>query len=122
MPFDGRTQDHEPEIFSVEGLAAWLRTQDPATEYIFCSSRHCLAARYLVERLRVERSKVARTVSDLGKSYEAVFGGAVGYSRIAVAFPRTYGAALERCEAELRRKRVSDACFEAAFLASKVRT
>ena len=36
--------------FSVEGLVAWLETQDPTTEYGYQSSNDCLLCRYLRAR------------------------------------------------------------------------
>lgn len=88
----------KPHPMSVAGLAAWLETQNPTTEYWFCDIHNCLLMQYF---------------KSLG--YKRPFGGADGHfyytrflwplwyksypremDQIAVGEPRTFGAALER--------------------------
>lgn len=40
------TVEQKPEVFSLEGLEAWLKRQDPATTYDYTDSRNCLLCRY----------------------------------------------------------------------------
>jgi hypothetical protein len=48
MPFDGRVKDYEtkPDVFSLEGLIAWLETQNPETKYEYTSPTDCVLCRY----------------------------------------------------------------------------
>lgn len=51
MPFDGKTfapapAETKPDVFSLDGLIAWLEKQPPETEYNFKDTRDCLLCRY----------------------------------------------------------------------------
>jgi hypothetical protein len=37
-------------VFSREGLTAWLETQDPETEYDYTNAQDCLIQRYMKDR------------------------------------------------------------------------
>jgi len=87
MPFDGRVKDYETkaDVFSLEGLIAWLETQNPETEYDYTDISDCLLTRWM-------RASGQR---DFG------FSGSPDHTanRFTVAagnFPHTYGAALRR--------------------------
>jgi len=48
MPFDSKNfAETKPDVFSLEGLIAWLWAQDQATEYSYYSNCNCLVAQYL---------------------------------------------------------------------------
>lgn len=40
----------QPDVYSVAGLAAWLRTQDPSTRYVYTDPFDCLLCRYFTAR------------------------------------------------------------------------
>lgn len=102
---------HNPDLIqqllTVENLARWLETQDPETEYDFCDVGDCLLCRFgqavglsdvkaggghiaFADRIGRRRVNVSgMTLSEPGR-------------HIAVAFPWTYGAALERCREALK--------------------
>lgn len=98
MPLDGttyiETTTTEP---SVEGLIAWLRTQDLTTEYEYCRTGDCLLHRYL--RTIVEM----RPNGGVG-GWDWYGGDGVdhklphGLNKISVVKPHTYAAALKRAE------------------------
>ena len=87
MPFDSKDfVETKPDVFSLEGLIAWLEKQDPTTEYDYddCDG-HCLIAQYLADHgYRWGHNHYGRFLT--------------GEDRTAVAarFPETFGAALER--------------------------
>lgn len=65
MPFDGKNfTETKPAVVSLEGLIAWLREQDPATEYNFKDIRDCLLCRYF-------KAKGLTGVSVGGATYRA---------------------------------------------------
>jgi len=48
MPFDSKDfVETKPDVFSLDGLIAWLETQDPATTYSYADIRGCLLYRAL---------------------------------------------------------------------------
>ena len=106
MPLDDTTkhyalaqEDTTADPFTLPALIAWLRTQEPATEYDFMSTDDCLLCRYI--RARGFHSA---TLGGYGKVY-------LGNTKIgqfqfeangqgpAVGTPRNVGAALARAEA-----------------------
>lgn len=98
MPLDGTPHDFEtqavpvdaPEIFSLDGLIAWLEKQPGEREYDFnnCSGE-CLIGRYLVAVTGCNTHV-----------YTKVFGRNIDHYRsVAYAQPWTYGAALARARA-----------------------
>jgi hypothetical protein len=50
MPFDNTNYvETRPDTFSLDGLIAWLETQDPETKYNYANcSGGCLIGRYLI--------------------------------------------------------------------------
>ena len=100
MPFDGEISDYaKPDVFSVEGLLAWLDTQDPATEYDYFDTDDCLLCRY--GRARGLKVKWAGGNSiRIGRIRHEVF---PENTFIACADPWTYGAAAQRCRDYLAR-------------------
>lgn len=94
MPFDGNPANHvKVDVFSVAGLAAWLETQEGATEYDFhnCDGL-CLLDQYLTA------SGQAGRYLKLALLEVAPF---FNLGDLACAEPWTYGAALDRCRALL---------------------
>lgn len=79
------------EIFSIPAFIAWAETQDPEATYDYTHATTCVMTRYFADR-GVERSG-AFTYGPV--NLEA--GGA--WNKIAIGYPRTVGAALERARA-----------------------
>ena len=85
MPFDGTNFTRaKPDVFSVEGLRDWLRTQDPSVTYDYEDAKTCLVARWTGKILFSHQIPLP-----------------IRY--IANEVPQTFGAALSRCDAYLAR-------------------
>jgi len=98
MPFDSKDfVETKPDVFSLEGLIAWLETQDPATRYDYGDVVLCALGQY--------------TLAQGGSIIGGVRGYVIGEQSIPCTFsdglpdrlwktvsenPHTYGAALER--------------------------
>lgn len=83
----------KPEVFSLEGLIAWLETQDQWTTYPFTDSRDCVLARWAASH------GYSRTVGGNSYTYGKWIFWRVDLSRfkdIAVGSPHTYATALQR--------------------------
>lgn len=106
--FDGKDfkieGETKPGVFSLEGLIAWLRTQEPAKEYDYLAcDGTCLLDAYLI-------AHGATTDDDGGADYKNFYQPLANISvgddsiegAVACATPYTYGAALQRAEALLR--------------------
>ena len=99
--FDGATYTDAPtkqaDIFSLEGLRDWLRTQPPQKMYNFndCFGG-CLLGQYLAAR-GVGRGKPGYDYPRMADVATGIAGGS--HISVACAWPRTIGAALARCEA-----------------------
>lgn len=97
MGFDPATYTEAPtkqaDVFSLEGLRDWLRTQNPIREYQYWSCGNCLAAQYL-------EAKGARG----DRLLHEVFPDDSSYGKIAAKLPWSFGAALARCEAEIAKQ------------------
>lgn len=95
MPFDGKNfQQTKPNVFSLEGLIAWLETQDPATGYDWHNCQgDCLIGHY-----------GSAMGVDWHKIHDVAFGD--GWLRVASSLsgPATYGAALERARRLLAKR------------------
>jgi hypothetical protein len=98
MPFDNTPiTETKPDVFSLDSLIAWLKTQPGETEYNWASN-HCLLCRYLRAHgvnpgLPLNSARGAENYDQLSR--------AAGENRmldIAVAMPEpfTYAAALSR--------------------------
>lgn len=107
--WDGQPSDHEtkPDVFSLAGLIAWLKTQDPATEYCFIDGTGeiggCLWHRYFMARgfknVYVFSGGVCADDTNWtfpGNSSPYASGTVV--NQIGSGHPRTFGAALKRAE------------------------
>jgi hypothetical protein len=98
MPYDGDVREFEqvtkPEVFSLEGLRDWLKTMpaDGAYNYWNCDGG-CLLGLYLIARGQPEKRPHSEFVRR--------FGGGSPFGIVALEHPRTFGAALQRCEAAL---------------------
>ena len=118
-PFDGDVTEFEqvtkPNVFSVEGLRDWLRTQDPNERYCYVASGSCLLHRYLTAQGVPVRSVGPYGYHIEGRAALTPFPDgrldciAVGLlpdgsvSHRARAKRHTFGAALSRCDAYLAR-------------------
>src|SRR3990167_4295889 len=95
MPFDFTPQQAPAETkpqhdtFSLEGLAAWLRTQPGEREYDWEDGADCLGCRYVGMYQYSRLSRALHLVEAIHVLYRK---------------PWTYAAALERCEALLRER------------------
>lgn len=99
MAYDGSSELYvKTDVFSVAGLAAWLETQDGATEYEYLSNENCLVCRYLLAR-----NVPAVRVSSLGwrDANHVRHSLPFAFDDVAVDGPWTYAAALDRCRALL---------------------
>lgn len=100
MPFDGKNfTETKPDVFSLEGLIAWLEKQPQETEYEFSNIHDCLLCRYF-------RAMGKTDVRIGGRSYliDGDFGSLPdGLANTAVAIGvngnRTYASALHRARA-----------------------
>ena len=116
MSFDPRTYTDTParhaDIFSLEGLRDWLRTQPPHGTYCFSNTSGCLLFQYLTARGIPVRSVGGWTYRDAdGKSHnfpdydpEAIDPTQGPLNQVSVGNPRTFGAALTRCAALLAKQ------------------
>jgi hypothetical protein len=98
MPFDGKEQqftETKPDVFSLDGLIAWLEKQPGEREYDYCSSPDCLLTRYFASH------GVDHTPPTPGKlTTSCIYGGRSIYNSpmhtAARHAPWTFGAALQR--------------------------
>lgn len=101
MPLDGRIQDYapaevEPDVFSLDGLIAWLEKQPRNEEYCYENNGHCLLARYFVA-MGYQRPNVGSSFVYYGAPLNRQsFGLPLEFNEIAVRHPRTFGEALIR--------------------------
>lgn len=95
MPFDGKNfTETKPDVFSLEGLIAWLEKQPAETTYNWLDmpcNGGCLIHRYLV-------AQGQSPTNDYGRFAECA-GGRDADTKVAMREPYTYGAALERARA-----------------------
>ena len=88
--FDGLPEKYEtkPDVFSLEGLIAWLETQDPERRYDFWNCHGgCLLSTYLAS------VKIWFSTQRYNSAIMRIHGVADDVAR---RCPWTYGAALER--------------------------
>lgn len=102
MPFDQTNwkQDTEakPDVFSLEGLIAWLERQPQETSYDFSEASTCLLTRW--------HSEFGSGLEESGLSYTSGICVLSGWaSEVAAISPWTYGAALSRARALLAETR-----------------
>ena len=96
MPFDSKDfVETKPDVFSLEGLIAWLKTQDPATTYLYSNPRLCLMGMYTADRGGRYDASLAEYIVGACRLDAEPSGLGVFY-RVVTGEPRTYGAALER--------------------------
>lgn len=106
MPFDGNPNQFEtkkPDAFSLEGLIAWLETQDPNKGYCWSLPGSCLYHHFGVamgfDAEHAYNKTIKRFSENLGTPPLTE-----PFTGLAITTPHTYGAALERALA-LRQKR-----------------
>jgi hypothetical protein len=100
----------KPDVLSVAGLAAWLRTQDGATEYQAGDGSHCVLVQYLnAKGWRVETVGLINIYHRKGW-FRRPQRTPVPHDLASVAYMglypdrQTYAAALARCEFFLARE------------------
>lgn len=103
MPLDGRNwkQDTEtkPDVFSLEGLIAWLEKQPEETEYNFMDcDGGCLIGKYLI-------ATTGKHWTDFGLRWGCIIIYYPAIAKVAAGEPQTYGAALSRARALLAETR-----------------
>ncbi len=109
MPLDGRIQDFETtetkhDVFSLEGLIAWLETQEPTTRYDFNDQRDCVLCRYLKSHGLPASSWNDESGNDNYRRASALEGAATGHilaSAYHIKENWTYGRLLTRARALL---------------------
>ena len=93
MPFDNTAfTETRPDVFTLEALAAWLRTQPGYVKYDWYDTSDCLYHRYLKHHWVNGHDEYQRLRSAISPD--------AGVRR-----PWTYAAALARCETLLARNR-----------------
>jgi hypothetical protein len=80
----------KPDVMSVEGLAAWLETQQPETMYVYGDCRDCLICRYVEKFCGRTYKPVLIDLNTVGAVMERI---ALGTTER----DRNYGDALKRC-------------------------
>ena len=96
MPFDEQIVDLKVNPFTAEAVIAWLKTKDPKKEYDWAGGR-CLWSQYGLDLGLADTH---------GEAYSAVMDGmgqfisdgGEPFDGLALDFPNTFGAALERLE------------------------
>lgn len=84
----------KPDVFSLEGLAAWLETQDPRKSYSYCDTGACLLHQYF---------SAAGVPVDLvgGYTWDDTHGRehdlSVNFRYVSREYPHDMAAALSRC-------------------------
>lgn len=93
MPFDGPLP--KPDVFSLDGLIAWLETQVSETRYDYMATGDCLMCRYL----RAQGLPVRAVGGLYWRDRDGVkhFDGSEPFWSVASA--GSFGAALERARA-----------------------
>lgn len=103
MPRDLSFVETHPDVFSLDGLIAWLETQPPQKEYCYGDTGGCLLARYLrangFKRVSIGGWTWAYTTADGCRVDESI---PDKFDKIARSKPRTYGAALSRALSRAR--------------------
>lgn len=103
MPFDFTNTESKPDVFSLEGLIAWLEKQDPETEYHTYDAQDCLMARYyranIPDAVRSD-TVVSNWVDSQGRVRSTNFNQAT-LAAIVWRGDKNYGAALSRARAAL---------------------
>lgn len=100
MLFDPKwTKKTKANPLSVGGLVAWLERQPAETRYFFSDPENCLIAQYLTTSGYVAVGVGGFTFSHGYHNRRRHEKLPSGFTDIAAAFPRTYGAALERARA-----------------------
>lgn len=101
MAYDGNPELYvKPDVFSLEGLAAWLETQDGATEYSYSDIGDCLLCRYFrCVGKSVRRVSPAYWVDTNGDNHKYPSSLDEAAASIEINGFKTYAAALDRCRA-----------------------
>lgn len=102
MPRDG-SLPQKPDVFSLQSLAAWLRTKDPEEEYDYMNcDGGCLIGQYLI-------AVTGKSWREQGIWYGQIVENHPAYEWVASGESyrsegHTFGAALARCEAALQQE------------------
>ena len=94
MPFDqGSFVETKPDVFSLEGLIAWLEKQPADQKYVWFSfSGNCNGGRLIHQYLRANDRHPTYDYDQFAKCA----GGRRADTEVAMRSPHTFGAALER--------------------------
>lgn len=101
MPFDASPIESKPDVFSLEGLIAWLEKQNPELAYCYFKTGGCLLYTYLADHRVPVRSVGGDYWRDRDWK-EHPFPEA--FAKIAAKRPHTFGAALSRARTALGEK------------------
>ena len=96
MPYDGTNFETRPDVFSLDGLIAWLEKQPAEKKYCYMDTGACLLCQYLVS-IGVPFEGVYGTYWDDANNVTHDIPASVAH--IPVEYPRTFGAALSRARA-----------------------
>jgi hypothetical protein len=87
----------KPDVMSMESLVNWLEQQPPEKTYNYYSNRNCLVAQYLKsnghEDVLIFSMGHWQDHNDIDRLFP------IKFDDVAVAQPRTFGAALKRAKA-----------------------
>lgn len=102
MLYDKRWDKTEakPDVFSLEGLIAWLEKQSPANSYCFFNNGGCLLHQYFTASAVDIDWVGGYTYTLKGQPSEPL---PEPFEDISADYPHTFGAALERARAALLR-------------------
>lgn len=99
MPLDGSNWTAKPDVLSVTALRDWLRQQDGTTTYEWCGL-HCVIHNYICAAMNIHATDSVDTYLRFESMDTRI--------RIGASHPRTYAAALSRCNEYLQETNVSE--------------
>lgn len=101
MPFDGKDfqQVTKPDVFSLEGLIAWLEKRPADGAYDWWSRSNCMLCQYLASHGLPAAYPEKEDGSKARRNYKKLAYGQMRITGVAMYAPRTYGAALTRARA-----------------------
>lgn len=87
--------------FSLEALVAWLRTKDGDTAYCYMDNGECLLGQYFTAKGFRDPNVGSDSFNYGQRPGREEINLPCGWNQIALAYPRTFAAALARAEALL---------------------
>lgn len=88
----------KPDVFSLDGLIAWLENQPADQKYDYVCNGECLLALYFIHA-GYENISMGIIEFDYGKYWENKKCLPEHFNNISIERPHTFGAALERARA-----------------------